>query len=108
MPRASRETWAKRIERWSESGLSATEFAQETGVNARTLTFWKWRLGRDARAKRGGRPTFVEVIPAAVVGEVVADAEPLEVIVRDTVRIRVPSRCDLEAVRRLVAALEAR
>ena len=108
MPRASRDTWAKRIERWNESGLSATEFAQETGVNARTLAFWKWRLGRDARAKRGSRSTFVEVTPAAMVGEIAADAEPLEVIVRDTVRIRVPARCDFEAVRRLVAALEAR
>ncbi len=108
MPRASRDTWAKRIERWNESGLTATEFAQETGVNARTLTFWKWRLGRDTRAKRGCPPTFVEVSPAAIRGDVVAEAEPLEVIVRDTVRIRVPSRCDVEAVRRLVAALEAR
>ncbi len=65
-------------------------------------------MGLDARAKRGSRPAFVELSPAAIVGEVATDAEPLEVIVRDTVRIRVPPRCDLEAVRRLVAALEAR
>jgi transposase len=109
MPRASRETWAKRVERWNESGLSAAQFANETGVNAKTLAFWKWRLGRDAGTKRGSRPPkFVEVSPAALLAEVVTDVEPLEVIVRDTVRIRVPSRCDFEAVRRLVAALERR
>ncbi len=30
--------WAKRVARWSDSGLSAKEFASETGLNANTLS----------------------------------------------------------------------
>ena len=39
-----REEWAKRGERWSDSGLTAKEFAAATGLNANTLMHWKWRL----------------------------------------------------------------
>ncbi len=85
MSRTSRSEWAKRVQRWAESGLTAKEFAAETGLKASTLSFWKWRLGSEQRAqvaapemtsaKRGRRgtagrarpsvPTFVEVTPAS-------------------------------------------
>jgi hypothetical protein len=45
MERVSREAWAKRVERWRDSGLSAAEYAAEIGVKAHTLSWWKWRLG---------------------------------------------------------------
>jgi len=35
--RTSRAEWQKRIERWSDSGLSAEQFAAELGINAGTL-----------------------------------------------------------------------
>jgi hypothetical protein len=44
--RASRDEWAKRVERWRDSGLSAEQFAAELGINAGTLKFWKYRLGQ--------------------------------------------------------------
>lgn len=114
MARATREIWAKRVERWTDSGLSAAEFATEAGINARTLTFWKWRLGRETR--RPGKPApaaFVEVRAANAVdverrAEAAGGAEPIEVIIRDVVRIRVPQRFDAEALRRVIAAVEAR
>ncbi len=34
---AIREQWAKRVERWKDSGLTAKEFAAETGINAQSL-----------------------------------------------------------------------
>ena len=37
MERTTQETWAKRIERWKESGLTAGEFATEVGINIRSL-----------------------------------------------------------------------
>jgi hypothetical protein len=46
--RASREEWAKRVKRWRESGLSAEQYASELGINAGTLKFWKYQLGRPA------------------------------------------------------------
>lgn len=42
------ETWAKRVERWKDSGLTASEFAREIGVSARSLTWWSWRLQAEA------------------------------------------------------------
>src|SRR6202035_3573711 len=49
----TREKWAKRVERWKETGLSAKEFAAETGFNARSLTWWRWHLSNgDAAPKR--------------------------------------------------------
>jgi hypothetical protein len=38
--RVGREEWAKRVERWADSGLTASEFAAELGINPRTLSYW--------------------------------------------------------------------
>jgi transposase len=115
MERESRETWAKRIERWKDSGLTAKEYATEAGVNAHSLTWWKWRLSTPPKTKAESRPrrvargassqagtpvTFVE-LPAT-------GAEPLEIVLPSTVRIRVPSGFDAAALRRLLEALDAR
>lgn len=53
MDRADQETWAKRVERWSDSGLSAGEFASELGIKSRSLRWWKWRLAVDAKTTAG-------------------------------------------------------
>ena len=46
--RTRRAEWQKRIERWRDSGLTAEQFAAELGINAGTLKFWKYRIGKDA------------------------------------------------------------
>ena len=50
MAESAREIWAKRVERWKESGLSGKAFAAELGVSAHTLTWWSSRLRAEARA----------------------------------------------------------
>src|SRR6266851_6793007 len=76
MPRISREEWAKRIERWIDSGLTGAEFAAEIGVKETTLRHWKWALSRhtrepgwEAKAARERRqqraPEFVEVVESS-------------------------------------------
>jgi transposase len=55
--RASRAEWEKRVERWQDSGLTAEEFAGELGINARTLSYWKWRLKRDAHGRTSTGPS---------------------------------------------------
>ena len=110
----SRETWAKRVERWKESGLTAAQFATETGISRSSLSWWKWRLGADARkgaevkvAKRQRRAsrvsplTFVE-LPAPAL------RESLEVVLPSGVRIRVPADFDASALARLVEVLGTR
>lgn len=44
--RLIREQWAKRVERWKDSGLSAKAFAAELGINARSLSWWRWQLSK--------------------------------------------------------------
>ena len=108
MGRSSRDEWAKRVERWVESGLTAAEFGAEAGINPRTLTYWKWRLrGRGGRTRSHG---FVEVVAPAVGAGAIAEAEPasLEVVLRDGTLIRVPPCFDIAALRHVLGALEGR
>jgi hypothetical protein len=118
MDRESRETWSKRIERWKDSGLTAKGFAAELGINAHSLTWWRWRLSstRAAATKTRVRTqhtaskvssatpaplTFVELSAAVAV-------EPLEVVLPSSLRIRVPSGFDAGALHRLLEVLDAR
>jgi|SRR5579872_5258635 hypothetical protein len=102
MGREARATWAKRVERWSASGLTAVQFAEEIGVNARTLTYWKWKLGRPAARVEPGKAEFVEVATSA---QRTPTTYALEVVLSGGVVIRVPARFDADALRRVVATL---
>jgi len=124
MARTSSEQWAKRIERWKDSGLSAKEFAAETGLKASTLTYWRWKLsaaqrtdssGQDevhrgqAEPKRGvkRRKGSATTMPACVELPVAAFASAsamLELVFGD-VRVRVPSGFDEATLTRVVRAL---
>ena len=117
MEQDTRELWSKRVERWKDSGLSAREFAAEMGINPQTLSYWKWKLGKKAKAPaKRKRVSFVEVVdaaggPAARTVQL-ADPpqakqppEPLEIVLRDELRIRVPAHFDPETLRRVVATL---
>jgi hypothetical protein len=44
---AIRDQRTKRVERWKDSGLTAKEFAAETGINAQSLSRWRWHLSKD-------------------------------------------------------------
>ncbi|MEW6268341.1 MAG: IS66 family insertion sequence element accessory protein TnpB [Thermodesulfobacteriota bacterium] len=125
MGRENREVWAKRVERWRDSGLTAKKFAEETGVNAKTLAYWKWRLGRAigaGAARRAARPRprrvgrvravpFVEVSPASVPAaspvpeQRAGEAEPFEIALPSGLRVRVPARFDEGALARLLQAV---
>ena len=119
MTREGREVWAKRVERWRDSGLTLKEFAAEIGVNANTLAGWRWRLSsQEAVAPVASRaPAFLEIVaPVEDASEDEGSAaeaaapgmEPLEVVLRSGHRVRVPARFDEAALRRVVAVLEAR
>ena len=116
MARASREIWAKRVERWKDSGLSAKEFAAEFDVSPKSLMFWKWKLGQLESAKSGsstgrGKPRtrtarvashrFVQLMPTS------ASTPPsttLELVLRDGLVLRVAPGFD-EATLLQVASL---
>lgn len=63
MSKTTRGQWAKRVERWLESGLTAKEFAAELNVSPSVLARWRRKLqaGRELdvgeRAPGGPQPT---------------------------------------------------
>lgn len=127
MARVGREVWVKRVERWRESGLTAKEYAAEVGINANTLTHWRWQLrgaGRRKKGRRGAegapaRVDWVEVVAApdgairspATAMEVAPAVRPggwFELVVGRGRVIRVPTDFDRDALDRLLAVVEAR
>lgn len=123
MSRTSRMEWAKRVERWKDSGLSAKEYAAELGVKPTTLSYWSWKLRSETApvgARGQGRPTrrgarggsvvagsaatrFVELgTPQSVV------APPaLDLVLRSGVVVRVTAGFDEATLTRVVRAVEA-
>lgn len=120
--RSNRAEWAKRVQRWQESDLTAAEFAAEMGINARTLSYWKWRLGKEARegttpskprpkrpAKRSAAPTatakpaFVEVSSPSVIGWTAP--ERIEVVVDQRLVVRVPDAFEPRTLRLVLSAI---
>jgi hypothetical protein len=116
---ATREAWAKRIERWKDSGLTAKEFAAEIGISPRSLVWWRWRLAskpklaapappvKRRRRRDKAKPatpspmTFVEV-PA------VAASEPIELVLPSSIRIRVGPSFDSATLERVLDVLAGR
>lgn len=108
--RASREEWQKRVDRWKESGLTAKEFAAETGFNAGTLQFWRYKL-KNAEPKTGSRrpprpansilSSIVEVRPSTA-----ARDSRFEIELAKGRRLWVPAGFDGSALKALVAILD--
>lgn len=117
--RESREAWARRVERWQRSGLSARRFAQREGVRAATLSWWRWRLATErpaVRSSRAGRSAtraigatdFVELIPTPAVAPTRGDTSDFEVELAAGYRVRFAKDFSNEALTRLLDALESR
>jgi len=111
MAREGRAVWEARVRRLGESDLTTKEFAAELGVNERTLTYWKWRFGKEARESerrertpKASKPTFVEVRPSEPVRK---DRSRIEVVLDGGVVVRVPDDFESETLQRVVAALKA-
>jgi transposase len=119
MARTSRAEWAKRVERWQDSGLTAKEFAAKLDVSANSLTFWKWKLRkaqpgaaaasvRDKREKlpRNGVPTkFLRLVPTL---ESEAATAALELMLPRGITLRVSRNFDEATLLRLVELLGGR
>jgi hypothetical protein len=115
MDRTRREEWAKRVERWKDSELSAKEFAAELGISARSLTWWKWRLGSLASAKQApdGRASAAiarrsRLSPLTFVEMAAVSGEPIEIALPSRICIRVRPGFDDATLRRVLDALERR
>lgn len=123
MSRTSRAEWAKRVERWKDSGLSAKEYGAEIGVKATTLSYWSWKLrsdgagmsdgakGKSTRrtarrgsvAASGAAGRFVELGPPASC----VSQPALDLVLRSGVVVRVTAGFDEATLTRVVRAVEA-
>jgi hypothetical protein len=116
-----REKWAKRVERWKDSGLSAKEFEAESGINARSLAWWRWQLSKGdetpkPRRRRRSRKTSAVAItrppalPTMKFVELTAPVtrEGLEIVLPSTIRICVRPGFDAATLGQLLDVLEQR
>ena len=115
MVRETRKKWAELVARWGRSGLTANQFAGEAKINAGTLQYYKWLIGRDSRVAQTMRPRpktevgFVEVCTGDLVPTEGSDAgDRIEVVLASGTRVIVSSGFDARAFRRVVDVLEAR
>jgi len=104
--RAKASEWAKRVEAWRASGDSAEGFSEAHGWNARTLKWWARRV---RRSQAGETPAgFVRLIQRRSEGARTQGSAAIEVVLESGRAIRVARGADLELLRAVVDALEAR
>ena len=113
MGRDTRSTWAKRVEAWKTSRLTAKEFASKHALRAGTLAWWAWRLGKERSGGKSAQVavrrdrttieplTFVEMTSSLAL-------EPLEIVLRNELRVRVGASFDEAALVSVLDVLERR
>jgi hypothetical protein len=102
------------VGQWRASGLTAGEFARRHGLSEQSLRWWAWRLGTTLResgaaARRGRKKPTPEVSPLTFVEMTgVVQKEPLEVVLVNGVRVRVPADFEQSSLERLLDVVERR
>jgi len=90
------QRWSSILEEVADSGLSVREFARKHGLNASTLSWWRWKLTQDAdETEEDDR--FVEAVALA--------PAPSLCVRLGRVTIDVDDDTDLFLLRRVVGAL---
>src|SRR5438477_1174116 len=92
--------------RWRESGAKARVFAQEHGITAWTLYYWRQRLAQEERPARRRRrsPRRVRLAPVQLVASD-GNGHDLEVMLAGGDRIRVPAGISAERLRGVIQVL---
>ena len=108
MASETRGIWAARVARWQRSGLTAPAFAAREGLNAGTLSYWKWKLRQPDRSVPAVVPrpvSFVELAAPVSLGET---EWRVEIVLPAGYRVRLPEGASGETLRTVLAVLEAR
>jgi hypothetical protein len=93
-------------------GLTAKEFEGETGVNAGTLQFWRYKLKRGAgpmgkaRLKRSSEAILSSLVEVRAPAGAIVD-QRFEIELGNGRRVRVTAGLEPAALRELLAVLEA-
>lgn len=85
--------WGKLLKEQSLSGLSAEAWCRREGIKKHQYYYWRSRLKKPA----GDEGRFVEL----------SSNEPLELLVGNKLRIRVPLNFEKSSLKRLLEVLDA-
>jgi len=92
------------VERWQQSGLTASDFAAQEGLNASSLYLWRKQLKAAASDGEAGerKQVFSELRLSA------ASAQPshVEVVARNGRVVRVHGGIDARTLQQVLAAVE--
>src|SRR5712691_7572195 len=101
-----RSTMLDLARQWRDSGVKARAFAQEHGVTAWTLYYWRKRLARDERParRRRRRSPRVRLAPVQLVASD-GNGHDLEVLLAGGDRIRVPAGISAETLQHVIQVL---
>lgn len=92
----TREKWAKRVEQWKDRGLSAKEFVAETGINARSVVWWRWEFSNGdgapkPRHRRRSREAAAVAITKSLAQSTMKFVELMAPVSRDGLEVILPS-----------------
>ena len=96
--------WRNHVRAWRASGETAASYCESAGLNPRTLSWWAWKLGKDAESSTtpARTATFIELEPVELSKSAGFELE------LDALTIRVPLDFEPDALCRLLDVLEAR
>ncbi len=69
------QRWAVHAQRWREIGLTQAAYCLQHDLNRHTLTYWSWRLRREAETARDLPQATPALVPIGVAAPV---ATPLD------------------------------
>jgi transposase-like protein len=101
-----RNTRLELARQWRDSGAPARAFAQEHGVTAWTLYYWRKRLAlQDRPARRRPRSRRVQLAPVHVMTMAEDVGSDLEIVLASGDRVRVSPQVSVDTLRRVVQVL---
>ena len=102
---ASRAQWTRTVAQWKKSGLTAEVFAEQQGLNVRSLQRWSSTLQR--ASARVDQTAFARVIPIDSRANQPTEPASVEVVLASGRVVRVGKGFDPGLLREVVTALEA-
>ena len=100
---ATRDVWAKRVERWRKSGLSTEDFSAREGIKSKQLGWWRWKLGSSLpEPPAPGPPQF---LPVRVVDALACPPDargPVEIALPNGRVVRVSAGFDAATLERVL------
>ncbi len=89
------ESWKRRVEQQSRSGVSISEWCRRHGVRVNQFYYWHKRLCSVESAE--GSERFVRVG--------VGNSEPVELLIGERLRVKIPATFDRPALKSLLEVL---